>query len=62
MVIIDLRSYFTSQKNKKKKSQTGIAELVKVAGNVTAVDASAVNAEPQSFSRKKRKKRIFIEY
>ena len=49
----DLRSYFTSHKNEKKKSQTGIPELVNITGNVTAVMASAVNAELESFSKKK---------
>ena len=37
-----------------KKSQTGIPELVKATGNVTTVDALAVNAEAESFSKKKR--------
>ena len=53
MATRDLRSYFTSRKNKENKSQTGIPELVKATGNVTAADASAVNAELESFSEKK---------
>ena len=51
MVTRDLRSYFTSQKDKK-KFQTDIPELVKATGNVTVADASAVNAELESFSKK----------
>ena len=43
MATRDLRSYFTSRKNKENKSQTGIM----------AADASAVNAELESFSEKK---------
>ena len=34
MATRDLRVHFTSQKNQKKKSQTGIPELVKATGNV----------------------------
>ena len=44
--------FFTSQKIKKKKSQTGISELVKATGNVRATDASA-HAELERFSKKK---------
>ena len=54
MATRDFRSYFASQKNKK-KSQTGIPELVKASGNVTAADAF-VNVELESFSKKKRRK------
>ena len=42
-----------AKKNKKKKSQTGIPELVKAEGSVTPADASAVNAELESFIKKK---------
>ena len=47
-----LRSYLTSQKNNNNKSQTGTQELVKATRTVTAADASAVNAELESFSKK----------
>ena len=49
----DLRSCFTNQKYKKKKSQAGIPELFKPTGSVTAADASAVNTELESFRKKK---------
>ena len=42
-----------TKKNKKNKSQTGIPEIVKATGNVTATDASAVNAELESSSKEK---------
>ena len=42
---------FYKAKNKKKKSQTGIPELVKATGNVTPADVSAVNAKLKSFSK-----------
>ena len=41
---------------KKIKKKSGIPELVKAIGNVTAADASAVNAELEIFSKKIRKK------
>ena len=56
MAARDLRSYFTSVSKDKKASHgscTSIPQLVKVTGNVTAADASAVNAELESFSKKK---------
>ena len=43
MAARDLDSYFTSRK-------TGIPELVKAPGNVTASDASAENAELKSLT------------
>ena len=49
----DLRLYFTNESEKKKNSHTGSPDLVKATGNVTAADASNVNTEPGSFSRKK---------
>ena len=56
MATRDLRSYFTSVSKDKKASHgtcTSIPRLVKATGNVTAADASAVNAELESFSKKK---------
>ena len=56
MAARDLRSYFTSVSKDKKASHgscTSIPRLVKATGNVTAADASAVNAELESFSKKK---------
>ena len=56
MATKDLRSYFTSvskDKNASHGSCTSIPRLVKATGNVTAADASAVNAELESFSKKK---------
>ena len=56
MATRDLRSYFTSLSKDKKASHgscTSIPQLVKTTGNVTAADASAVNAELESFSKKK---------
>ena len=56
MATIDLRLYFTSVSKDKKASHgscTSIPQLVKATGNVTAADASAVNAELESFSKKK---------
>ena len=56
MATRDLRSYFTSVSKDKKASHgscTSIPQLVKATGNVTAADASAVNAEMESFSKKK---------
>ena len=53
MAARDLRSYFTSVSKDKKASHgscTSIPRLVKATGNVTAADASAVNAELESFS------------
>ena len=53
MATRDLRSYFTSVSKDKKAchgSCTSIPRLVKATGNVTAADASAVNAELESFS------------
>ena len=47
---------FYKPKNKKKKSQTDISELVKAIGNVMAADASAVNVELESFSKEKGRK------
>ena len=41
---------FRAMKNKKKKSQRVILELVEATGNVMAADASAVNAELETFS------------
>ena len=55
MATRDLHSYFTSVSKDKKASHgscTSIRQLVKATGNVTA-DASAVNAELESFSKKK---------
>ena len=55
MATRDLRSYFTSVSKDKKASHgscTSIPRLVKATGNVTAADASAVNAELESFSKK----------
>ena len=45
--------FYKPKKNKKNKSQTGIPEIVKATGNVTATDASAVNAELESSSKEK---------
>ena len=56
MVTTDLRSYSASQENKKKKYQTDTPELVKATVNVTAADASTVNAELESFGAKKGRK------
>ena len=56
MAARDLRSYFTSVSKDKKACQgscTSIPRLVKATQNVTAADASAVNAELESFSKKK---------
>ena len=56
MATRDLRSYFTSVNKDKKASHgscTSIPRLVKATGNVTAADTSAVNAELESFSKKK---------
>ena len=56
MATRDLGSYFTSVSKDKKASHgscTIIPRLVKATGNVTAADASAVNAELESFSKKK---------
>ena len=56
MATKDLRSYFTSVSKDKKASHgscTIIPRLVKATGIVTAADASAVNAELESFSKKK---------
>ena len=56
MATRDLRSYFTSVSKDKKGSHgscTSIPQLVKATGNVPAADASAVNAELESFSKKK---------
>ena len=56
MAARDLPSYFTSVSKDKKASHgscTSIPRLVKATGNVTAADASAVNAELESFSEKK---------
>ena len=56
MATRDLRSYFTSVSKDKKVSHgscTSISRLVKATGNVTAADASAVNPELESFSKKK---------
>ena len=56
MAARDLGSYFTSVSKDKKASHgscTIIPRLVKATGNVTAADASAVNAELESFSKKK---------
>ena len=56
MATRDLRSYFTSVSKDKKASHgscTSIPRLVKATGNVTAADASAVNTELESFSKKK---------
>ena len=56
MATRDLRSYFTSVSKDKKASHgscASIPRLVKATGNVTAADASAVNAELESFSKKK---------
>ena len=56
MATRDLRSYFTSVSKEKKASHgscTSIPRLVKATGNVAAADASAVNAELESFSKKK---------
>ena len=47
---------------KKIKKKSGIPELVKAIGNVTAADASAVNAELEIFSKKIRKKGHLIQY
>ena len=52
MATRDLGSYFTSQKIRR-KNLTGIPELVKAEGSVTAAVTSAVNAELESFSKKK---------
>ena len=55
MATRDLRSYFTGVSKDKKASHgscTSIPRLVKATGNVTAADASAVNAELESFSKK----------
>ena len=54
MATRDLRSYFTCQKSKTKKSQTSIPELVKTTGNVTAADTSTVNAKLENFSKKRK--------
>ena len=51
---------FYKPKNNKKKSQTGTPGLVKANGNVTVSDESAVNAELESLSKKKREKELFI--
>ena len=56
MATRDLCSCFTSVSEDKKASHgssTSIPQLVKATGNVTAADASAVNAELESFSKKK---------
>ena len=53
----DLRSYFAHQKNRKKKSQTGIPELVKATGNVAAAVLTA-NAELGSFNNKKEERAL----
>ena len=56
MATRDLRSYFTSVSKDKKASHgscTSISRLVKTTANVTAADGSAVNAELESFSKKK---------
>ena len=56
MATRDLRSYFTSISKDKKASHdscTSIPQLVKATGNAAAADASAVNAELESFSKKK---------
>ena len=45
--------FYKPKKIRRKKSQTGIPELVKAEGSVTAADASAVNAELESFIKKK---------
>ena len=47
---------FYKPKNKKKKSQTSIPELVRATEIIKAVDVSAVNAELESFSKKKGRK------
>ena len=57
MATTGLRLHFTNQKNKKKKSQTGIPELVKATENVTVADAPVVSAELDSLSKKKGIKR-----
>ena len=56
MTTRDLHSYFTSQKNNKNKSQPGIPELVIATRNVTTAGVSAVNAELESFNKKKGRK------
>ena len=56
MATRDLRSYFTSVSKDKKASHgscTSIPQLVKATGNVTAADASAVNANWRVLVRKK---------
>ena len=56
MATRDLRSYFTSVSKDKKAyhgSCTSIPQLVKTTGNITAADASAVNAEMETFGKKK---------
>ena len=53
MATRDLRSCFTTVSKDKKASHgscTSVPQLVKATGNVTAADASAVNAELESFS------------
>ena len=65
MATRDLRSHFTSASKDKKAchgSCTSIPRLVKATGNVTAADASAVNAGLESFSKKKRTPGLVTQY
>ena len=48
--------YKLKKQEEKRKSQIGIPELVKATRNSTAADVSAVNAELESFSKKKGRK------
>ena len=52
MATRDLGSCCTSKSKKKKNSHTGIPDFVKTTGNVTAADASAVNAGLECFNYK----------
>ena len=53
IAIRDLRSYFTRENKKKKNFRTGIPDLVKTSGNVTASDAFNVNTESESLRKKR---------
>ena len=52
MATRDLGSCCTSKSKKKKNPHTGIPDLVKATRNVTAADASAVNAGLEYFNYK----------
>ena len=47
------KSYLARKSKKRKNSHTGISDLFKVTGNVSAADISVVNAELENFTKKK---------